>query len=206
MRLSTVFTVLLIASVSAQTFNIHDLTKKMATIPKSLLKETREITYCGTYSMECTDRVTTNVQILGMTGKTPIYLGMPSTAYAQEGCVEGSEMLRGEPRGELEPPNGDKKTLKFTFEDYLVTFFIDPAQTGVTCEGIVIGEPASVMKFTCKDDQGDDPFQTYRDMIGVSGNIDFEFTEDSVTLVGEVSKTFKKESDDGCHHLDVCMK
>ena len=165
-----------------------------------------DIKYCGAYSTGCMSSPLVSMQsditILGMMHKNPIYMQFPVAMYLGEKCVPETEMMVMTISGGLKVTNDVKKSVDYTFEKGTVKFMNEMMITQYTCsEPLELNKEYDIATLDCKDEEGNDPFADTKSQIGQTAAMEMTFGEKSLSIAMDESETMVLErlSDTGCH-------
>ena len=208
MKYAFVCTLLFVGTFASivPTVALNSLSQKFSALTKTApVKSTNEdIKFCGTYVGKCesSDYVSTksSMTILGMMHRNPIYLEYPNEVFMGQTCEEQTSMMKVTMSSPMQVKNGETKDVVLTPEKFTLVFKNEAVTTALKCTTpIELNVEYDVTTLDCKDEQGEDPFATYKEMIGQEIDAPMEFGEDRVVLKESNDDTvLERESDIGC--------
>lgn len=207
MKYAFVLSVILACSLAAMEPSqaLATATSKFAKLAKATpAKLTEEdVKFCGTYSTGCvTDSISSkaDMTILGMMHKNPIYVQYPITLFGGNTCSEDISLMTMTMNAPMKVKNGIEKDVVLTPEKYTVIFKNQVVIDQYTCTTpLELNVEYDVTTLDCKDDEGEDPFEITKSMIGQDIEAPFVFGENQIVIKeGDDEMTLTRESDVGC--------
>lgn len=208
MKYATLFGILIICSyASLMTSRVKDtIHKNLFLISHSEAKPNprEDIKYCGLYESECLSFIISmksDIKLLGMMHKNPVYMQYGMNFYFAEKCSEEVLFQRVTFFATITPQRSVDKVLILGFEKATVLFATDEAFASYTCsEPLKSGVEYDVSALQCIDEDGTDPFEDIKAIVGTSVDQFFTFNEDSITLKDDTStiEYLIRKADTGC--------
>ena len=162
-----------------------------------------DVKFCGTYESECIPddmlSMKDNVKVLGMMHKNPIYMQNDISVFIDNKCSDNALAEKLTMTGPLAIKNDVAKSAEYTVEKVTVLFGLEAAVAAFTCtEPLEVNKEYDITTLDCKDDEGKDPFEDLKKMIGEVQPMAITFAEKYMKIDGEEPLILNRLSDVGC--------